>query len=217
MNRLVLALWCWLLVGCTASQPVLSPLSSPLARGGLAVQQIGPPPMRVIRPSARQGQSPLALPKALYLPLVTAYFEPCQEGGIVKALATLFVSDVRQRRRGIVCDPRLARAAQYRAEDMNRQQYFGHQDKQGLWPNHWARAFGCAIPDYYPDDSNQIESLALNYPTASSTWDAWIASPGHRIHVLGEDPFFSEQIRYGLGYSPGPWGIMYVLLTSPTC
>lgn len=217
MRSLVLLLWCWLLVGCAASQPVLSPISSPLARRGLSAQMIGPPPIRVTKPTARQGLSPLTLPNRVYLPWAAAFFESCQEGGIVKELAELFAHDALQQRRGIVCDPALAKAAQYRADDMNRFQYFAHQDKQGYWPNHWARAFGCQLPNEYPDASNQIESIALNYPTAAATWAAWLASQGHRTHVLGEDRFFAEQIRYGLGFSPGPWGLVYVLLTSPTC
>lgn len=215
MKNAVLILVGWLLVSCAASPPVQSPISSPLARRSLTAQQIGPPPMEVTRLRPRQGQP--SQPKALFLPFAAVAGEPCQERGIAKELADLFAHDALQQRRGIVCDPALAKAAQYRADDMNRFQYFAHQDKQGYWPNHWARAFGCQLPSEYPEASNQIESIALNYPTAAATWAAWLASQGHRTHVLGEDRFFAEQIRYGLGVSPGPWGLVYVLLTSPTC
>ena len=142
---------------------------------------------------------------------------PCGMNLVAAGLARLFVADPGQQRLNPVCDARLVLAAQYRADDMVKRQYFGHFDPDGHGANYWVSHFGCKLPDYYPANSNNVESIALNYPTYGETWAALLLSKYHRIHVLGLIDFYKEQTFYGMGYSEGDYGKVYVIITTPKC
>lgn len=199
------------LVSCHAGVQPISPLalSSPLSR------EIAPtlPDGLVYSPVKSASNSPLT---KLNLPLVMKPGE-CGLGVTASQLADLFVHDPGQRRVQPVCNIFLVQAAQHRADDMQTRKYFNHTDPDGHTPNFWARNLGCNLPGEYPGEGNQIESIALNYPTAKEAWTGWLNSAGHRVHVLGEIEFFSDQRYYGFGYSIGSYGIVYVLMSSPKC
>jgi uncharacterized protein YkwD len=64
---------------------------------------------------------------------------------------------------------------------------------------------GIKLPngDGYSSDraANQIESLAHHGDgTPDGVLQAWLNSPGHRAHILGEGDFYSKQVRVGIGY-----------------
>lgn len=201
----------FVLVACYAGRPPVSPLPfrSPLAR------EIVPtlPDGLVYRLVRMAPTSPL---HKLNLPLVMKPGE-CGMGVTASQLADLFVHDPNQQRVQPVCNIFLVKAAQRRADDMQARRYFNHTDPDGHTPNFWARTLGCNLPGEYPDEGNQIESIALNYPTAKEAWTGWLNSAGHRVHVLGEIQFFSDQRYYGFGYSVGNYGIVYVLMSSKKC
>lgn len=208
MKKLLVWVFMILLAGCQAvpSYAPLSPLAqvqSPLPSlpEGLVYRPLG----TVSGPQTRS-----------FLPLAITVGD-CGMGPVASQLAKLFLEDTGQERRNIVCDPLLVQAAQYRASDMNARHYFSHIDPDGHNANYWARFFNCHLPGNYQPNGNQIESISLNYPTAQLAWEGWLKSPGHRAHVLGTIPFFREQTRYGIGYLNGDWGIMYVILSSPSC
>lgn len=185
-----------------------SPLPPPLPEG---LAQNGPPKVEA---------SALNLSNKTYLPFVRQTDNlkgPCGLSGVALDLASLFISDPGQRRKNIVCDFRVVQAAQYRAEDMQKNRYFSHLDKQGFYANHWVTAFGCKLPSYYPANANNVESIALNYPSAREAWNNLLLSEAHKIHVLGLMDFYSSQNTYGIGYSSGDYGIIYVLITVPPC
>ena len=206
--RLVFTIILLLVVGACTSGP--NPFYSPLA------QPLSPLPKLPEGLRYNPAASTAKERNLSYLPLVQKLGE-CSLGPIQNQIAVLFSTDPEQRRVNIVCDPKLILAAQYRADDMQARHYFAHTDPDGHTPNYWARKFGCYLPDTYPLEDNQVESIALNYPTAEITWQAWKNSPGHRAHVLGTDLFFAKQVRFGIGYSAGSYGIFYVLVTSPSC
>lgn len=168
--------------------------------------------------------SPLPTPRSyyVYMPYLSigglaASGLPCVGNTIEQQLTFLFVTDPEQKRQRPTCDPRLARAAQHRAQDMVDNKYFGHLDLEGRTPNYWARAFGCALPDWYPAEGNQIESLGLNYASAGDVWQGWLNSPGHRMHVLGTVPFWAEQTSFGIAVAESAYGRVFVLMTAPDC
>lgn len=143
--------------------------------------------------------------------------DACGQSPVASQLAFLFITDPGQKRVNPHCDNRLVRAAQFRADDMVNRQYFSHITNGSLSPNEVARLYGCNLPDDYQLFDNQIESIALNQPDASSVWRDWKNSPGHRTHVLGEIDFFREQTSYGFATASSAWGTVYVVETTPGC
>lgn len=204
----------FILTACFAGKPPISPLAhtSPLSRSLVPTLPSG----LVYSPVKVASKSPLHI---INLPLVLKTDKPgeCGMGTVSSQLAELFAHDPGQRRVNPTCNPALTMAAQHRADDMQTRRYFNHTDPDGHTPNFWARKFGCNLPSEYPTEGNQIESIALNYPTAKEAWTGWLQSASHRVHVLGELQFFSDQRLYGFGYSSGSYGIIYVLVSSQRC
>ena len=83
---------------------------------------------------------------------------------------------------------------------------FSHTNPDGLGPNYFVRAAGYTLPSYYGKEptANNVESLAAGGQDTQAIWDAWMASSGHRVHVLGETTFFAQQVDYGVGYAYNP-------------
>lgn len=145
------------------------------------------------------------LDKFVYLPLVFRS-DACAlldtEARIVESMRT----HPEQKRASLTCDPILERVARERALDMAVRHYFGHVNPDGFAANYLVRQAGYPLPAGYgsnPDDNN-IESIAAGYATPDAVWAEWMASAGHREHLLGLSPFFAEQIEYGIGYAYDP-------------
>lgn len=188
-------------------QQLPSPLPHPLPEG---ITGNGPPSINASAKLAGNFKS--------FLPLVRqGTIGPCGMSGVAADLASLFLSDPGQRRKNIVCDPRVVAAAQYRADDMQRNRYFSHKDMQGFYANHWVTVYGCKLPSFYPPNDNNVESIALNYVSAREAWNNLLLSDAHKTHILGLHPFYEAQNTYGIGYSDGDWGKVYVILTVPAC
>ena len=142
---------------------------------------------------------------------------PCTLNEQEEQLATLMIDDPRQQRASLTCHSILAQVARERAQDMVERNYFGHTNPDGYGPNYLVRQAGYVLPSYYSTapDANNIESLGAGYPTASTAWNGWTSSPNHRPHLLGETPFFAEQIEYGIGYASGECdGHYWVVITA---
>ncbi len=74
----------------------------------------------------------------------------------------------------------LTKAAQAKAEDMIKNQYFAHTSPQGLTPWDFIKGQGY----------NYIiagENLALNFSTSEGVENAWMNSPGHKANILNKD------------------------------
>ncbi|MCX6044121.1 MAG: CAP domain-containing protein [Chloroflexi bacterium] len=129
-------------------------------------------------------------------------------------LATLFVNDPEQHRQNPTRQDILSHVARARAEDMAERNYFSHTDPDGHEANFLVEQADYQLPDYYPNNGNNIESIGLNFTTAAAAWQAWKDSPGHRVHVLGEDPFYAEQTDYGFGYAERADRRYWVVITA---
>lgn len=194
------------------STQVVSPVQSisPLPLLQLAEALLNPEPLMAVLP-------PEAVNR-IYLPRIdVSYVLACAKNSIADRMFALMRDDPGQQRKHVYCDQHLVEAAQHRAEDMVAGKYFGHADASGVLPNAVARAYGCKLPDYYPQSGNQIESLALNYHTANEAWKALMLSDGHRMHLLGQHPFYAAQVRVGTGYAGNDERIVYVVMSSETC
>ncbi len=79
----------------------------------------------------------------------------------------------------------------------------------GLWPNQVARAFGYPLPQYWPNDANNIESIHSGQPTVSGALLSLLGSPGHCSHLLGQDWYGSHrEIGVGTHFDERLWSIM---------
>ncbi|HZW05154.1 MAG TPA: hypothetical protein VFF68_14575 [Anaerolineaceae bacterium] len=118
-------------------------------------------------------------------------------------LADRFINDTGQQRASLTCDPILAQVARAKAEDLGQRNYFDHVNPDGFGPNYMVQQAGYLLPDWYFQEAsaNNIESLAGGFGNAQLAWDALLESESHRIHVLGENDFFVEQLDYGIGYA----------------
>lgn len=141
-----------------------------------------------------------------FLPLVARYSPTaCTLNEQEQNLATLMIEDPRQQRLSLTCHPILAQVARERAQDMVDRHYFSHTNPDGYGPNYLVMQAGYVLPSYYDStpEGNNIESIGGGYPTANAAWEGWMNSSGHRTHLLGEIPFFADQIEYGIGYTRG--------------
>ena len=136
---------------------------------------------------------------------------------LVKGLINLFSNDPGQKRLKRQCNQLLMTLAQRRAEDMKTRSYFAHVTPDGVGPNYLIRQIGYPLHPSYSTakDANGCESIAGGYVDASACWQAWLASPGHKAHVLGLHPFWAEQIDFGVGYTNGgSLGHYWVIITA---
>ncbi len=86
---------------------------------------------------------------------------------------------------------KLAQAAQAKADDMLKNQYFAHNSPQGKAPWDFIRASGY---EYLVAGEN----LAVNFTDAESVEQAWMNSPSHKANLLNKN---YEEI--GIGISKG--------------
>lgn len=93
----------------------------------------------------------------------------------------------------------LAAAGGFRSDEMADFDYFAHQSAvTGIWPNAVARQFGYPLPDFWPSQSNNIESIHRGNPQISGVLQSFIGSSSHRNHVLGQG-WFAAHREIGVG------------------
>lgn len=121
---------------------------------------------------------------------------------------------------------RLSAVAQQKAESLARNNYFSHQNLEGVGPNLQLIRAGYSLPDFYPRgrDANSVESLAGGAPNAVEAVDQLILDEGvpgayHRVHLLAMDEFYREHTEVGVGIACNPASVYlyyYVILTAPS-
>lgn len=116
----------------------------------------------------------------------------------------------------LVWNKDLAKAAEFRAYDMAKRNYFEHVSPEGLGPNYYIVKAGYSLnPDWIKQKTaNNFESIAANHATAEEGIRAFIigkGSPGfmHRKHVLGMDDWNSSLVDIGIGFVHSPAGSKY--------
>ncbi len=203
-----------------------------LARGGESLllarsrPQLGAPPAVSLYAYTAEGETAAweisaPLSTTLFLPVVVRE-EPisgCAPNPQEVQIAQLMINHPEQQRPSLTCHPILAQVARERAQDMADRHYFSHVNPDGYGPNYLVEQAGYDLPSYYSSapDANNIESIAGGYPTADAAWQGWMNSPAHRTHLLGLDPFWAEQIDYGIGYVYEPdsdYGHYWVVITA---
>ena len=174
------------LATCTAPNPFLSPLAN----------------QRTIPPVAK-----------IFLPIIVSPLCPWSAYGI--ALAGSLTTDTRQLRPMMRCNQFLTQAAENRAKNLADNNYFAHCDLTGKCANQYAEDAGCHLPDYYTKNGNNIESLVAGPADPLIAYFFLSNSPAHADHLFGRNPFFLEQMDYGIAavHQPGSlYGHYYVFL-----
>lgn len=100
----------------------------------------------------------------------------------------------------------LAHAAEMKALDMAKRNYFGHVDPEGYGMNYWIVRAGYKLPeDWIKNKSiNNFESIQAGLSDGkeiiqSLVLDEGTNPPGHRNHLLGIDSFWSNCTDIGIG------------------
>ncbi|MBV2129617.1 CAP domain-containing protein [Rheinheimera sp. SM2107] len=115
-------------------------------------------------------------------------------------LALLIIQDPQQQRTTLSCHPLLAQAAADKAKVMAQKGMVNHY-VGGLGANQRLRMLGYNLPPFYSGAiGNQVEAVAGGYSTAAEVWEAFKASTAHRSHLLGELPFYRQQLHIGVGF-----------------
>lgn len=158
--------------------------------------------------------------QALTLCLATLPVKGIAPNPVEIQIANLAINHPSQARPTMVHDPILNLVARAKALDLAKRAYFSHVDPDGYGPNKAVQLAGYGLPGWYGTslDANYIESISAGYASAQAAFDGWIASAGHRRHLLAEIPFYAEQTRYGVGYVelPGsPYVRYYVFISAP--
>lgn len=187
-----------ILAACT--DPQQNANLSPLAQPAAFFSPVGKP-SRIYLPHIASNPPSQPTPK----PTPTSPPSPrvCGMSAEAAEFVRLLVTDSRQQRRVLRCHPALVLAAQRRAESMAQNDYFGHVDPAGVWPNAYAREAGCALPWFY-GSTNNVESITAGSLNVAASFEALARSLGHKIHVFGEDSFFREQDAVGVAVAYNP-------------
>jgi len=116
-----------------------------------------------------------------------------------RELARLIIQDPDQKRASLKCDGLLAVVAHQKAREMAERRHVSHLGASGAN----ARVVNAGYPldrRYEVGLGNQIEAVAGGFAEPSEMWEAFKASVGHRIHLLGEHPLYNEQDEISVGY-----------------
>ncbi len=80
----------------------------------------------------------------------------------------------------LIENQKLAMAAQMKAEDMVKKQYFSHTSPQGLTPWYWFLQSGYSY-------KYAGENLAVGFYDSQEAFSAWLDSPSHKANILGQN------------------------------
>jgi uncharacterized protein YkwD len=105
----------------------------------------------------------------------------------------------------------LARAAEKKALDMAKRDYFDHVDPEGYGMNYWIVKAGYKLPDAWikKKSFNNFESIQAGLSSGveiikNLILDEGTDPPGHRNHLLGILPFWSNCKDIGIGIARNP-------------
>ncbi len=114
--------------------------------------------------------------------VVDRYIQSSGSPFVAAVISALLVDYANQDRvadqlNGLKINPKLAAAAQAKADDMAAKGYFSHTTPEGYDSWHWFRLVGY-------DYSYAGENLAVDFSESSDVEKAWMASPTHRENIL---------------------------------
>ena len=99
----------------------------------------------------------------------------------------------------LVVSPNLNRMAAWKSGDSSNLPPLSHTDSLGRAP--FERATDCGY------GSGAAENIAYGYPSAQATFDAWMASSGHRANIL--NPTY---VAIGIGHTGNSWAMNFGFL-----
>lgn len=107
-------------------------------------------------------------------------------------------------------------AAKKKATEMAERNYFSHTSPSGVSANANVRNTGYFLPDWYPKDGNNVESIYAGSCSPDEAIAAWLKSERHHIHLTGSDSFYRGQSAIGIGkYKGKDNGCRWVFLSAP--
>lgn len=117
---------------------------------------------------------------------------------------------VASKQRELALNPQLSQAAQAKAEDMVRRNYWSHVTPEGQAPWVFIDQTGYSY-------QSAAENLAYGFNNSSETIKGWLNSPEHRVNLLG--PQYSE-VGFGIVEAPnylgtGPETVVVALYGKP--
>lgn len=192
MRKAALVLMLFLSSCIAPSQPAPRSAPPPSDRGFIYLPIISQP----------APTSPMATPT----PTATPPFDPvatCFGNPKATAFYRLLIADSRQQRPSLTCFPALVSSAKARAVGLASGDPWAHVDAAGVWPNEYARQFGCRLPASYGVKVNNLESLAAGSGNVDVIYRALTNSPLHSDHLFGRGKFFGAQRYIGIGYAEG--------------
>ena len=111
----------------------------------------------------------------------------------------------------LVWSDELAQAAEKKALDMATRDYFDHVDPDGYGMNYWMVKAGYKLPDEWikKKSYNNFESIQAGLSSGVDAiknliLDEGTNPPGHRNHLLGIIPFWSNCKDVGIGMARDP-------------
>lgn len=139
---------------------------------------------------------------SLFIPIAANVSDGCALSPEEEMIEDFLVAAPDQQREPLRCNPTLSRVALERAMDMAARDYVNHVNPDGHGPNYLVQQGGYVLPSYYGSEptSNNVESIAAGYESATDVWNSWMESESHRVHLLGETDFYAEQTDYGIGH-----------------
>lgn len=111
--------------------------------------------------------------------IVSAYSEPARQASITPTTITQLTNQTRQAKKltTLRTNVMLTKAAESKAADMARLQYFAHISPTGATPWSWFKKAGYSY-------TYAGENLALDFIQAEDVIAAWLKSPTHRSNLL---------------------------------
>ncbi len=180
---------------------VASPTVAPLSTSALGSHETVPGPPELLNAATLPELPPLEN----YLDPIAAEPGPCDLSPEESSLARRLTQSELQQRHQLICNPRLVAFARARARDFAERGYFSHVTPDRVGPNDLLRASGYGLPDYYSRGlSNNVEAIAGGLIGPEAVWEALLASDAHRVHLLGELPFYRDQDEFGVAYYHDP-------------
>lgn len=161
---------------------------------------------------------PTAAGDVIFLPVIggpPAMFA-CGHNLAAQRMSNIFSQADWQQREQMICHPKLVEAAQDKAVDMATRNYFAHISPDGVNANENVERHGYDLP--YSPQSNNVESLAVGYPTVETAFAGLLASEKHFPHITASTDFYREQRCYGVGFAYNgytEWLFYYVVLSAP--
>jgi hypothetical protein len=121
-----------------------------------------------------------------------------------------------QQRKDPYVNSLLMQAAQNRANDMAKYDYFGHTSPTGKTVHEFIRETGYKLPSWYKIQGNFCESIGIGYATPEKLIAGWWESPRHKAHMTGSDEFYRGQRAVGTGLSVAKdKRLLWVFLSAP--